>query len=402
VVIAATVSAIDQSMRRDLATWYSYLALGFFTYLLTIQGNILPFLKQELDLSYRVVSLHSAAIAAGMIAVGLLGDRVVRRFGRRVALALGAMGAAAGAVLLCLAPFAWASIASCALIGALGALIPAVVPALLADLHGPRRHVAITEASAASYAFAMTAPLLTSLSIAVLAGWRPAVLAGALLGVLILVACRRAAIVDAVRTDTSAATSLPVAYWAYWCLLVTVIAIEFCVLLWAPTFLGRVAGLPQAHAASAAAAFALAMLLGRTAGSGVVRHVRPQRLFAIALLVTALGFLLYWGAGTPLLAVIGLFVLGLGVALLYPLTLGFAIGAAGERGDTASARFMLAAGLAIASMPVLLGALADEVGLRSAHLLVPALAAIALVCFRVAQALERSPTAPARGASEAP
>jgi MFS family permease len=346
VVIAATVSAIDQSMRRDLATWYSYLALGFFTYLLTIQGNILPFLKQELDLSYRVVSLHSAAIAAGMIAVGLLGDRVVRRFGRRVALALGAMGAAAGAVLLCLAPFAWASIASCALIGALGALIPAVVPALLADLHGPRRHVAITEASAASYAFAMTAPLLTSLSIAVLAGWRPAVLAGALLGVLILVACRRAAIVDAVRTDTSAATSLPVAYWAYWCLLVTVIA--------------------------------------------------------IALLVTALGFLLYWGAGTPLLAVIGLFVLGLGVALLYPLTLGFAIGAAGERGDTASARFMLAAGLAIASMPVLLGALADEVGLRSAHLLVPALAAIALVCFRVAQALERSPIAPARGASEAP
>ena len=150
-------------MRRDPATWYSYLALGFFTYLLTIQGNILPFLKVELDLSYRVVSLHSAAIAAGMIAVGLLGDRVVRRWGRRFALALGAAGAASGAILLCLAPIAWASIASCALIGALGALIPAVVPALLADLHGARRHVAITEASAASYAFAMLAPLLTSL-----------------------------------------------------------------------------------------------------------------------------------------------------------------------------------------------------------------------------------------------
>ena len=172
-------------MRRDLATWYSYLALGFFTYLLTIQGNILPFLKQELDLSYRVVSLHSGAIAAGMIAVGLFGDRVVRRWGRRFALALGAAGAAAGAILLCLRRSACASIASCALIGALGALIPAVVPALLADLHGPRRNVAITEASAASYAFAMTAPLLTGLSIALFAGWRPAVLTGALFGILI-------------------------------------------------------------------------------------------------------------------------------------------------------------------------------------------------------------------------
>ena len=383
-------------MRRDLATWYSYLALGFFTYLLTIQGNILPFLKQELDLSYRVVSLHSGAIAAGMIAVGLFGDRVVRRSGRRFALAIGAAGAAAGAILLCLAPVAFASIASCALIGALGALIPAVVPALLADLHGPRRNVAITEASAASYAFAMPAPLLTGLSIALFAGWRPAVLTGALFGILTLAAFRRAVIVDAVRRNASAGGGLPAAHWAYWCLLVTVISIEFCILLWAPEFLGKVAGLPRAHAALAAAAFAMAMLVGRTAGSGVVRYVQPQHLFALALLVTVVGFLLYWSAGTPTLAIVGLGVLGLGVALLYPLTLGFAIGAAGERGDTASARFMLAAGLAIASMPVLLGALADEVGLHMAHLMVPGLVALPLICFVVAQALERNPVAPAR------
>jgi MFS transporter, DHA1 family, inner membrane transport protein len=330
-----------------------------------------------------------------MIVVGLFGDRVVCRYGRRVALALGAAGAASGAILLCTASSAWASNASCVLIGALGALITAVVPALLADLHGAKRHVAITEASAASYAFAIMAPLMTSLSIALIADWRPAVLTGALLGVLILVAFRRAEIVDAVRTDASAGAGLPAAYWAYWCLLVTVISIEFCILLWAPEFLGKVTGLPQAHAASAAA-FALAMLVGRTAGSGVVRYARPQRLFGVALLVAALGFLALLGAGRPALAIAGLFVLGLGVALLYPLTVGFAIGAAGERGDTASARFMLAARLAIASMLVLLGALADEVGLHLVPLMVPGLVTLALICFVVAQALERSAIAPAR------
>ena len=137
------------------------------------------------------------------------------------------------------------------------------------------------------------------------------------------------------------------------------------------------------------------MLIGRTAGSRLLRHARPQHLFSLALLVAALGFLLYWWALQPVLATVGLFVLGLGVALLYPLTLGFAIGAAGDRADAASARFMLAAGLAIASMPALLGALADEVGLHMAHLLVPALVALALICFMVAQAFERDPTAPA-------
>lgn len=383
-------------MRRDLATWYCYFALGFFTYLLNIQGNILPFLKLELDLSYRVVSLHSSAIAAGMIAVGLLGDRVVRRYGRRRVLQLGIAGAGTGAILLFLAPTAWASIGSCALIGALGALIPAVVPATLADLHGPRRHIAITEASAVSYAFAIMAPLVMSLSIALVAGWRPAVLTGALLGALIMLAFRRATIVDPARTVAAGGTGLPAAYWAYWCLLVTVVAIEFCILLWAPEFLGRVTGLPQAHAASAAAAFALAMLLGRTAGSGLVRYVAPQRLLPLALVVTTLGFLLYWGTSQAPLAIAGLFVLGLGVALLYPLTLGFAIDAAGDRGDTASARFMLAVGLAIVSTPVLLGALADEAGLHMAHLMVPGLVAVALLCFIVAQALGRSRVAPAR------
>ena len=58
---AITVQSLGvQGIRRDPATWYCYLLLGFFTYLLNIQGNIVPFLQSELELSYRVMSLHSA------------------------------------------------------------------------------------------------------------------------------------------------------------------------------------------------------------------------------------------------------------------------------------------------------------------------------------------------------
>ena len=79
----------------------------------------------------------------------------------------------------------------------------------------------------------------------------------------------------------------------------------------------------------------------------------------------------------------------LGLLPLYPLTVGFAIEAAGPQGAAASARFMLAIGLAIISMPALLGGLADEVGLRLAHLVVPALLAIALICLSMAKLLQR-------------
>ena len=47
--------------------------------------------------------------------------------------------------------------------GALGGLVWIVVTAVLAELHGARRNVALSEASAVAYAFGITAPLTCSL-----------------------------------------------------------------------------------------------------------------------------------------------------------------------------------------------------------------------------------------------
>ena len=79
-----------------------------------------------------------------------------------------------------------------------------------------------------------------------------------------------------------------------------VILDQGCVLLWAPAFLERVVGMPQATAAAAAAAFAVAMLIGRTAMSGLVRFVAPRRLFLASLTTIGAGFALYWGASDRL------------------------------------------------------------------------------------------------------
>ncbi len=85
------------------------------------------------------------------------------------------------------------------------------------------------------------------------------------------------------------------------------VAIEFCILLWAPEFLEHVVGLSKASAAAAAAVFGLAMLVGRTAGSSLLRLIAAERLFPLALVVTLLGFLIYWGLHWPSAAIVGLF-----------------------------------------------------------------------------------------------
>jgi fucose permease len=380
--------APPMALRRDAATWHGYLLLGFFTFLLNIQGNILPFLRAELALGYGTAALHSSAIALGMIVTGLGGDRVIGRLGRAAALRLGGLAAAAGAVLLCLAPTAWASIPACFLFGVGGSLLPAIVPAMLADIHGRQRDRALTELSAACYVFAVTAPLAVAGALWLDLGWRAAVLAGVVAGLLILYLGHAVVLPEGVPAG-STASRLPVTFWAYWLLLALVVAIEFSVLLWAPAYLEQVVGLRPAAAAGTAAVFPVAMLVGRLLGSGLVGWVRAPVLYVLALLVSLLGFALYWSSAMPGVAVAGLAVLGLGVALLYPLNLGLALEAAGPRGAAASARIMLAVGLAVLTAPFVLGAIADRVGLAAAHLVIPCLVLAALVVLVAARRLER-------------
>ena len=67
---------------RDELTWLAFGMLGFYNYLLSGLGPLMPSLREELGLSYTIASLHFSAFAVGMILAGLVGDRVVRRYGR--------------------------------------------------------------------------------------------------------------------------------------------------------------------------------------------------------------------------------------------------------------------------------------------------------------------------------
>lgn len=373
---------------RDRATWYGWLSVGVYIYLLNVQGNVLPFLQSEFALSYRAVSLHSTAIALGIIAVGLFGERVAARLGRRVTLQLALAGLAIGAILLCVSPSPVASIGSCFIMAGLGTLIPSVVPALLADIHGARRDQAYAGQAITAYAFAITAPLATGLFVAVGLGWRSAVLTGALIGLGIVLWFRSVPIVEPPVRSEGPCAPLPAAFWAYWGVMTAACAIEFTILFWAPAFLERVAGFPAATAATVAAGFPLGVLIGRIGLGIAVRRVSGRVLLVSALGVTLVGFLVYWGIDHPAAALIGIFLLGLGVAPLYPLTMNFAIGAAPGATDVASTRLTLAFGVSILIAPIALGALADEVGLSLAHLTLPGLVAAAFLSFVAARLLE--------------
>jgi fucose permease len=156
-------------------------------------------------------------------------------------------------------------------------------------------------------------------------------------------------------------------YWIYWAALVLAVAVEFCMIFWSADFLEHELGMLKADAAQAVSLFLAAMIVGRLAGSRLVQRISTRKMVTASILVAGAGFLIYWKAGSILPGVGGLFVTGLGVASLYPLILSLAIGAADGNTVQAGARATLASGAAILSLPLVLGRLADAVGIRPAY-----------------------------------
>jgi MFS family permease len=83
-----------------------------------------------------------------------------------------------------------------------------------------------------------------------------------------------------------------------------------------------------------------------------------------------------WTADQTWLAIVGLFVAGLGYGAQYPLSIALLLETAPGATDAAQARATLAGGLAIGVAPFLLGALADAVGTHTAFVVVPAFAVL--------------------------
>ena len=121
------------------------------------------------------------------------------------------------------------------------------------------------------------------------------------------------------------------------------------------------------------------MVVGRVLGGRVARTISP---FPLLFGSTALGLggvFLFWGSSSPPLVVSGLLITGLGISMLFPMLLSLAIGTAPDCADLAAARISIAAGSSVVVAPLTLGAVADEVGIRGAFGLVPALLVFVVV-----------------------
>jgi fucose permease len=361
---------MPQTFHRDRFTWLAYLSLAFYGYFLNGLGPITPFLKDELQLTYTVSSFHFTAFAVGILLVGLGGHLLIQRIGKQRSLWIGLFGMSLSALFLVVGKSPIITIGAAFLMGLIGSLILAIVPAALSDQHGEMKAVALSEANVIASLFATSAPLLVGWFAHSIENWRWAL--GLMAGIPILMFLglgknSSPAVTPAAEERAQADQSLPPLFWIYWVGIVLGVSVEFCMIFWSADYMEQVLALSKADAAQAVSLFLGAMIVGRVLGSRLVQRFSTRAVVTVSIIIAGIGFLLFWRTDNTLIGLSGLFLTGLGVANLYPLILSLAISAADGNTVQAGARATLASGTAILALPLVLGRLADAFGIRLAY-----------------------------------
>lgn len=375
-------------LERDRLTWLTYLQLGSYGYFLYGFGPTLSLLRDEQGTSRSVAGLHGTALAVGSLVSALLVARLVLRFGRTAVMWAGLATLCAG-ILVYTSSTAIPLTLAGAFIGAFGGSFVVVSSApVLSDHHGESGPSAISEANAVAAGVGTVAPLVVGACVGLGLGWRPALLVLLPVVLALAVAGRgvRAPRPALAAADGERAGRLPRRYWISWGVVTAGIAVEFCLVLWTADVLRDRMGLSPGPAAAGVTALVAGMCAGRVLGGRLALRWPVDTLLYAAILTAGCGFTVFWLTDLTALALPTLLLCGLGVALFYPLGIARAIDASEGRPDHASARAGLGAALASGAGPFVLGALADQVGLHLALLIVPALLLVAAAGIRLGKA----------------
>ncbi len=255
---------------------------------------------------------------------------LARRLSRAVLLWCSVAVATAGAALFTLGAGVVVTMVGAGVLGLAGTTLLIVIQAVLSDRHGARRDQALTEANVGAGAIAVLAPLLLGALAAAPGGWRVvfALPAVALLGLYVRY---RHQPLPRPAQHGSRRGRLPLASWVFAALTAVSTAMEFCLIYFAAAEL-TADGLstPRRHRAEQQ----LRRHPGRPARRGGPHPAAgPQRRAALRVVRGhRRGLRCLLASDRPVVAVIGLFVCGTGIANLYPLALALTIGAAAGLG----------------------------------------------------------------------
>jgi MFS family permease len=352
--------------RRNPITWVAFVELLSFGVLNAGLGAALPFLRDAEHFSYLGGVLHQVAFSVGGGLAGMLTARARHMPGRPWTIRGGLLGAAV----------AWLGVgygdqlaitASAAFLVSLLATAALIrLWAVLADVHGPRRAVAMAEGEVWVSLGGIISPLLIAAMAGTAFGWRSGfVLAGLLVTATVLFTLRVPIPPPVARTPRESGTDrsrrrLP----PLLVVIFAIVALEFALTFWLASYLADDVGLNRQLAVTMVSGLYAANLLGRVLASRLAQRFRVEPVLAGALAVVLLGLPILLTAQNALTAELGLAIAGVGIAATFPLTSALHVATSQHGADAAMGQVLAIASVGQMCGPIVVAVLAQVSNLR--------------------------------------
>ena len=251
--------------------------------------------------------------------------------------------------------------------------------------YGKAAEIAIPQANGiASVGFVSGTALIGTIAIVYPDFWRLGLLLALPAAIaLFLVARNREAIEHVPDEAGPQSGKLSRTFWISWFGFIACISSEFATSFWAAALLKDRVGTTAAISTVAIVSFGIGMGIGRWYGGLLLRRFKLDTQLLIGIGVQFLGFISFWLSHNIFLSLASLLIIGLGISMQFALASIRLISFSDGRPDLAIGRTSLAAGIAIAVAPFLLGFLGDNFGISRAYIMVPVLIVIAFAIVKL-------------------
>ena len=370
---------MPKSFKRDRFFWIVATQTAIVNFYLGGFGPAQSLLRADQGTSLTIAGLHGTAMGVASIAAGYANPRLAHRFGRERLSWIGLLIFSLGMVMFVASPPVFLTLPATLITGFGTSIIINTMLTAMSHHYGKAAEVAIPQANGvASVGFVSGTALIGTIAIAFPSLWRLGLLLALPVAIALYVVGRDKS--DDVHVpDESGPQSGKHSrtFWIAWIGFVACISSEFATSFWSAALLRDRVGSTAAISTVAVVALGTGMGVGRWYGGLVLHNLKLDTQLLTIIAIQFVGFVSFWLSHNMFISLASLFTVGLGISMQFALASIRLISFSDGRPDLAIGRSSLAAGIAIAVAPFLLGVFGDNFGISRAYIMVPVLIAIA-------------------------
>ena len=369
---------MPKTFQRNGQFWLLALQVATVNFFTGGFGPSQALLREDQGTSLGVAGLHGTAMGVAAIIAGGMNSKLVHRFGRSNTTWIGLTVFSIGIVFFVFAPPVQLTLLATLIAGWGISVVINNVNTAGSHAFAERSHTAVAQINAVAIAGFVTGNfVIGSTANIVRDQWR--------VGMLITIPFIVALFILGRKHEPDSHTpdedgpqrgKLSRGFWFSFTGFFISISAEFATSFWSASLISDRTDASAAISTLAVIAFGTGVGTGRWYAGRVLKRFHADEQLKIALVLQFVAFGFFWSSHNLVLCLATLFFVGLGISVQFPLFTLRMVAFSEGRPDLAMGKSSIAAGIAIACSPLLLGILGDNFGISRAYIMVPVLIAL--------------------------